>query len=54
MTKKKEKTLPVCASCEFERPKKICITPEGFGAKGCPTLVGKETLAETQKEYEDP
>jgi uncharacterized metal-binding protein len=54
MTKKKEKALPSCASCEFERPKKICFTSEGFGDKGCPTLVGKETLAEAQKEYEDP
>ena len=54
MTKKKDKVLPACASCEFEIPKKICFTSEGFGAKGCPTLVGKETLAEAQKEYEDP
>ena len=54
MTKKKDKALPSCASCEFERPKKICFTSEGFGAKGCPTLVEKETLAEARKEYEDP
>jgi uncharacterized metal-binding protein len=54
MAKKRDKTLPACASCEFERPKKICATPEGFGGKGCPTLVGKETLAEAQREYENP
>lgn len=54
MTKKKEKALPACASCELEIPKKICFSPEGVGSKGCPTLVGKETLAEAQREYEDP
>ena len=54
MTKKKDKALPSCASCEFERPKKVCFTSEGFGGKGCPTLVGKEILDEAQKEYEDP
>jgi uncharacterized metal-binding protein len=54
MAKKKEKTLSACASCEFERPKKICFNSEGFGSKGCPTLVGKETLDEAAKEYRKP
>lgn len=54
MIKEKEKVLPSCASCEVDRPKKICISTEGIGSKGCPTLVGKETLAEAQREYEDP
>lgn len=54
MTRKKEKALPSCASCEVERPEKICISSEGIGSKGCPTLVGKETLAEARREYEDP
>jgi uncharacterized metal-binding protein len=54
MNKKKEKALPACASCEFERPKKICFNSEGFGGKGCPTLVGQEVLAEASKAYEDP
>jgi uncharacterized metal-binding protein len=54
MTKKKDKAFASCASCEFERPKKICFTSDGFGSKGCPTLVGQETLVEAQKEYENP
>ena len=54
MTKKKNLIPPSCASCELVRPKRICISPEGIGSKGCPTLVGKEALAEAQKEYEDP
>ncbi len=54
MPKKKDKALPACASCEFEVSKKICYSEKGFGGRGCPTLVEKETLAEAQKEYEDP
>ncbi|MFH0787374.1 MAG: DUF1847 domain-containing protein [Pseudomonadota bacterium] len=54
MIKKRTNPLPSCASCEIAIPKKICFTPEGIGSKGCPTLKGKNVLAEAGREYEDP
>jgi uncharacterized metal-binding protein len=54
MPKKKEKSPPACAACEFDRTLKACFSQTGFGAKGCPTLVDKEVLARAEKEYADP
>jgi uncharacterized metal-binding protein len=54
MPKKKEKTPPACASCEFDRTLKACFSQTGFGSKGCPTLVEKKLLSKAEKEYEDP
>lgn len=51
---KKSLNLPSCASCEIVIPKKICVSSQGIGSKGCPTLVEKDLLKKTTKEYEDP
>lgn len=54
MPKKKMNTFPSCASCETAVPQKVCFSSKGIGAKGCPTLVKKEVLRESNREYEDP
>ena len=43
-----------CASCEHTTLDKICMTKDGKGNRGCPTLILKEVLAEANKEYELP
>jgi uncharacterized metal-binding protein len=43
-----------CASCQVPRDKKSCMTEDGAGSRGCPTLTRKDVLAEAEKEYEAP
>ena len=43
---------PSCACCELERDERVCITKDGTGSKGCPTLTRKQVLKEANKEYE--
>jgi uncharacterized metal-binding protein len=54
MKKGRDATAPSCAACELGPAKRICITAEGTGSKGCPTLTRREVLVEANKEYEDP
>ena len=54
MKKSKRNPPPSCATCVLEIRKKICLTEEGTGSKGCPTLTQKEVLIEANKEYEVP
>ena len=54
MKKGRNATPPACAACELETFKRVCMTAEGTGSKGCPTLTHQEVLIEANKEYEDP
>jgi uncharacterized metal-binding protein len=54
MMKKRTSPLPSCASCEINIPDRVCFTHKGIGSKGCPTLTGKNVLAEAGLEYENP
>ena len=49
----KSKT-PSCAHCAFETPEKVCVSQEGKGGKGCPTLLDKKVLEEANREYHIP
>jgi uncharacterized metal-binding protein len=50
--KTKKSLPPSCASCSLDIPERSCFTSQGKGDKGCPTLIQKELLAETNKKYE--
>lgn len=54
MTKEKKKLIPSCATCPQDGPNMICMSSEGSGHKGCPTLVRKELLEQANQEYEKP
>jgi len=54
MKKKRDLTPPSCAACDLEVAGRICMSAEGTGSKGCPTLTRREVLIEANKEYEDP
>jgi uncharacterized metal-binding protein len=54
MARKKSTAVPSCASCELERPKRICMTETGKGSKGCPTLTRRKVLEAADKEYDNP
>jgi uncharacterized metal-binding protein len=54
MARKNSAAVPSCASCELERPKRICMAETGKSSKGCPTLTRKKVLEEANKEYDDP
>jgi uncharacterized metal-binding protein len=43
-----------CASCKLEGAKKACMTREGVGVAGCPTLTQKKLLNRSNREYEPP
>lgn len=43
-----------CAACTVEIGERLCMTQEGKGAKGCPTLTRRDILGEANREYEDP
>lgn len=45
---------PKCADCGFPPPQRLCMSPEGKGGKGCPTLTDREGLAKANQAYEDP
>lgn len=53
MEKERESLHPACASCSLDRFKRICITEEGKGSKGCPTLTRVKVLDGVRKDYED-
>jgi len=44
---------PTCASCDVEKIQRICAAADGTAGKGCPTVLRKNVLAETNREYED-
>ena len=50
----KKGLLVACASCGVEIEGKLCVTAEGRGGKGCPTLTRKEVLENANQEYDDP
>ncbi|MFZ0449559.1 MAG: DUF1847 domain-containing protein [Desulfatiglandaceae bacterium] len=54
MKKERELTPPSCAACDLETAGRICMSDEGAGSKGCPTLTRREVLIEANKEYKDP
>ena len=54
MAKRTSEQVASCAACEVERANRICMTEEGKGYKGCPTLTKKQILEEANREYEDP
>ncbi|MBW2015793.1 MAG: DUF1847 domain-containing protein [Deltaproteobacteria bacterium] len=54
MTENTKGPLPSCASCTIEAMEKLCMSAEGRGAKGCPTLTRREVLEEADAEYDDP
>jgi uncharacterized metal-binding protein len=45
---------PSCAHCAFEMLEKICVSQEGKGGKGCPTLLDREVLEAANREYVIP
>lgn len=46
---------PTCASCPFDWSERACRRPGGKGPKNCPTLLGKDLIAEAGKLLqEDP
>lgn len=47
-------TAPTCALCDVDPPERICVTKEGKGGKGCPTLRSRQALDEANREYEIP
>lgn len=47
----KGKDQPACASCNILQEKKVCMNPEGTGAKGCPTLSRKPDTKKAKEEY---
>ncbi len=50
----KNTPAPNCALCKFDMPEKVCVSAEGKGGKGCPTLVEKQVLEEANREYDLP
>jgi uncharacterized metal-binding protein len=47
----KEKNQPECASCSVAQERKVCMSLEGIGGKGCPTLVRKANTLKAKGEY---
>ena len=54
MSNKESASFVSCASCTVETNQRLCVTKEGNGSRGCPTLTRKEVLEEANREYEDP
>lgn len=54
MPRDKRKTTPACAACSKESPHMACMSKDGSGHKGCPTLTRKELLDRANREFEDP
>ena len=48
----KKGNLSDCASCALTPQQKVCMNPEGKGAKGCPTLGKKKLADQAQKKYQ--
>lgn len=53
MSSKKNTVPSSCASCAIDIFDRVCMTEKGKAVKGCPTLMKKEVLADSNKEYED-
>lgn len=49
-----ENPISNCAACNPNIAKRICLNPEGAGAKGCPTLNQTELVLEATEAYADP
>jgi len=54
MTDDSRTLYPTCASCNVKRDARVCITADGTGARGCPTLLREEVLLGAVHEYEEP
>ena len=54
MGKDSKTPAPACALCGYAMAEKVCVTEEGKGGKGCPTLLEKRVLAEANREYDLP
>ena len=54
MKENKKASAPTCALCEVGLADRICRSEKGKGGKGCPTLVEKKILAESNREYDIP
>lgn len=50
----KDRPLPACAACGHQPPQRVCMTPDGLGSPGCPTLTGQEALQQANAHYQDP
>ncbi len=50
----KKSISPDCAACSLTAREKVCFTPEGTGAKGCPTLGHKSLRKKAQEVYREP
>ena len=50
----KKKVVPQCAECALPRNERICMSPNGKGSKGCPTLSNRKLLESALKEYRKP
>jgi uncharacterized metal-binding protein len=50
-----KKFIPAdCAGCPLPAKEKVCITPKGRGAKGCPTLGRRKLAAKAKEAYQPP
>ena len=54
MGKNSKTPAPTCALCKYVMAEKVCVTEEGKGGKGCPTLLENRVLEEANREYELP
>lgn len=54
MGRRKTRIPAACASCKLEVPRKACMSREGVGPAGCPTLMQKKVLHRSNREYEPP
>ncbi len=54
MKKDRKAIVPACAICDVDTPERICMTKEGKGGKGCPTLRDRQVLEAANREYEIP
>ncbi len=54
MNRKKTRISPTCATCPKDMANMLCMHNDGSGHKGCPTLTGRELLAQANKKYEEP
>jgi len=54
MGKNSKTPAPTCALCGYEMAEKVCVSQEGKGGKGCPTLTEKQVIEEANREYDLP
>ena len=47
----KERSQPLCASCDVSPEKRACMNREGIGPKACPTLGRKSDVQKVKREY---